>query len=222
MSVSRADLEANRVRERLAQSEIAPQLLSEAQMEASLRATLGRRPGGALWLFAYGSLLWNPTVRHVETRLATAYGYHRRFCLWSRINRGTPREPGLVLGLDAGGSCAGLLMRLADAEAEGELRLLWRREMMTGAYRPCWVRTRAADGPVAALGFVIRRDGPAYAGRLSDAAIVERLLGGARGLYGDSREYLERTAAALAGLGIHDRHVARLAALVSARRPAAG
>ncbi len=218
MSVSRADLEADRLREQLAATSIAPQLLSHCAMEASLQAALAaRRDQGDLWLFAYGSLMWNPLVRHSESRRATAVGYHRRFCLWSRINRGSPDNPGLVLGLEPGGSCTGIALRLPAAEAEGELRLLWRREMMTGAYHPRWLRLRTAGVSPLALAFVVRRESPAYAGRLTDDEIVTRMLH-ARGHFGAAAEYLASTEQALTERGIHDRYVTRLSALLRRRR----
>jgi len=128
MPVTRADLEQNRARKALARSSLAPELLSDEDLEASLRRTLWRHtPGADLWLFGYGSLVWNPSVRFLERGPAMLHGYHRRFCLWSRINRGTPERPGLALGLDSGGCCRGVVFRIPGAEVEAELRILWRR-----------------------------------------------------------------------------------------------
>ena len=87
--------------------------LSDEALAASLAATLARRPPGAgWWIFAYGSLLWNPLFPFAEARPATVRGYHRRFCLWSLASRGTTTQPGLVLGRDRGGSCHGVVYRL--------------------------------------------------------------------------------------------------------------
>ncbi|MCK7491255.1 MAG: gamma-glutamylcyclotransferase [Comamonadaceae bacterium] len=124
-------------------------MLSEAALEASLQQALAQRPAGPdVWLFGYGSLVWNPFIRFLERRPGTVRGYHRRFCLWSRINRGTPEQPGLALGLEPGGACRGVVFRMDDDVAEDELRILWRREMMLGSYVPRWVRaTSRGDTP---------------------------------------------------------------------------
>lgn len=211
MPVTRHDLEHDRVRQALRDSSIAPHLLSERQLEASLQAALAGRPeAGELWVFAYGSLMWNPFVRFSERRIGTVFGYHRRFCLWSRINRGTPERPGLVLGLDRGGACTGVAYRIAEADVETELRVLWRREMMTGAYLPRWLPARSGAQRLRVLAFVMNRASSAYAGRLEDEAVL-RAMQGTRGLYGEALDYLLRTAESLERHGIRDAYVRRLA-----------
>jgi hypothetical protein len=106
MSLTRADLEQDRIREELAQTPLGPHLLSAAELEESLWQILeASEAGEPCWVFGYGSLVWNPLFPYEEKRVVTAYGYHRSFCLWSRINRGTLDRPGLVLGLDRGGRC---------------------------------------------------------------------------------------------------------------------
>ena len=84
-------------------------VLSEAERAASLATLLAARPGGVdgAWVFAYGSLIWNPAIRFVESRFASVHGWHRSFCLSTAAGRGTPDAPGLVLGLDRGGACTG-------------------------------------------------------------------------------------------------------------------
>ena len=89
-----------------------------------------------LWVFGYGSLIYNPIIDFSQRVIASVYGYHRRFCLWTKIGRGSPSYPGLVLSLDRGGSCKGLAFRLNPQNAIAELDLLWRREMITLAYQP--------------------------------------------------------------------------------------
>ncbi len=89
---------------------------------------------------------------------------HRRFCLWSHASRGTCDQPGLVLGLEPGGSCRGVVYRLPEAEVRAELTLLWRREMVTGSYHPRWVRVRAGAKTLIALAFVVDRRAPAVRG----------------------------------------------------------
>ena len=180
--------------------------LTEAELAASLDATLTRWDGRAdVWLFGYGSLIWNPGLPAVESCRAQVYGYHRGLYLWSRVNRGTPQQPGLVLALDRGGSCPGVAFRLAGAEVRPHLEALWRREMAMGSYRPAWLPCVLADGRrVRALAFVMRREAPTYAGRLPDD-VVRIVFSCAQGRYGTTRDYVARTVEALRASGMPDR-----------------
>jgi glutathione-specific gamma-glutamylcyclotransferase len=158
-----------------------------------------------LWLFGYGSLIWNPGLPTVEAVRSRVHGYHRGLYLWSRVNRGTPDQPGLVLALDRGGSCTGIAFRLAAADAESHLEVLWRREMAMGSYRPAWLPCTLADGRrVDALAFVMRRDVPTYTGKLDDP-IVRHVFGCATGRYGTTLDYVSRTVQALRESGMPDR-----------------
>jgi len=193
---------------------------SAEEREASLRATLAAAPPeGEVWVFGYGSLLWNPAFEHVETRPARLHGWHRAFCLWSTFGRGTREAPGLMLALDRGGACHGVALRLAPEAVETELRILWRREMVTGGYVPRWVRPRTAAGPVHAVTFVVNAASPRYAGRLELEEIARRVAV-ARGPLGTSRDYVEELARRLDALGLRDGAVAALAARL-AREPGA-
>ncbi len=192
--------------------------LSEDELLASRAAALARRPDGAdVWLFAYGSLIWNPAFRFVERRVGQVHGLHRRFCLWTALGRGSPERPGLVLGLDRGGRCRGVLYRITACDVEAELDVVWRREMVTGAYRPRWVRAESAAGPVAALAFVIERRHERYAGALGEERLIETLAT-ARGALGSCADYLFDTASHLAQLDIADPRLDRLCAAVRAYR----
>jgi cation transport protein ChaC len=129
------------VHEMIARSGVDLPVLSDEERRASLQATLAAQPApGEVWLFGYGSLIWNPAFHYIEQKPVLIRGWHREFCLSTPIGRGTPDSPGLVLGLDRGGSCRGVAFRIARAEAEAELELVWRREMVTGAYVPRWIR----------------------------------------------------------------------------------
>ncbi len=217
MNLTRVDLERDRIREELAQTPLGPHLLSDAELEESLWQVLERREANEdCWVFGYGSLVWNPLFHFDEKRVVTTHGYHRSFCLWSRINRGTLDKPGLVLGLDLGGRCRGVAYRIAPDKIENELRLVWRREMMLGAYLPRWVKVSDGEAQFRAIAFIINRAGPAYAGRLQPEAIIERLLT-CHGRMGPGIDYLLHTAEALRAHGIEDSHMQELCALARNR-----
>ncbi len=150
MAITRQDLETDRLRTSLCSTPVASALLPVEAFEQTLRDALAARPDdrtlkGDVWVFGYGSLIWNPMVVHTERRRATVHGYHRGFYLYSRINRGSWDNPGLVLGLDRGGCCHGMVFRIPGHMVEQEFRLLWRREMLTGAYHPRWLRIRSGE-----------------------------------------------------------------------------
>lgn len=185
--------------------------LSEAELQESRRAILARHPAGQdLWVFGYGSLIWNPCFHFVERRVGRVHGYHRRFCLWTHGGRGTRERPGLMLGLERGGTCRGVAFRIAGSEIETELDIVWRREMVTGAYAPTWVGVTLDDGrEIRAIAFVINHRHERYAKRLSDTEIVEAVAT-ARGPLGACCDYLFNTTAHLEELGIADRNLRRL------------
>ncbi|GJD95072.1 gamma-glutamylcyclotransferase [Methylobacterium iners] len=185
-------------------------------LEQGLDRMLAARaePALPLWVFGYGSLIWQPEFAVAEQRVATLRGYHRRFCLLQRRFRGSPRRPGLVLALDRGGSCRGVAFRIEGSDARSVLMPVWRREMRGSGYEGRWVLVSTAAGPVPALTFVANRSSDRYTGRLSDAATAEMIATGC-GHLGPSASYLFHTVAACAELGIHDRHLWRLQALVA-------
>ena len=121
-------------------------MLDEAELKASRRSMVGDDNTDDIWLFAYGSLIWNPALEIGATQPGRIYGYRRRFCLRTMIGRGTPDSPGLVLGLDHGGSCTGLALKINGDIAVHELDLLWRREMLNHSYNPAWVQITRRKG----------------------------------------------------------------------------
>jgi cation transport protein ChaC len=185
--------------------------MSAEALEASLEQMLREHAGGEvpIWIFGYGSLMWNPEFDFDVRRVASVHGYHRKFCLWSRINRGTPDQPGLVLTLERGGSCRGLAYRLTPATSRAQLSALWRREMSMGSYRPRWLECRSGSESFEALAFVVNRDCTGYAGKLPLETMVQAIAT-AHGKYGPCADYLFHTEAALAEHGIRDDHVAQL------------
>lgn len=162
-----------------------------------------------LWIFGYGSLIWRPEFVHTEQRLGLVRGYHRALCLWSRVNRGTPQNPGLVFGLDRGGACRGMAFRLACADVPTVFPALWEREMPSGAYLPRWLRCETAQGDVRALVFVMDRRSPSYAGQLTREEVVTAVRRGC-GRYGHCVEYVASTARALREHGIADHRLERI------------
>jgi cation transport protein ChaC len=215
MTLSRRDLEQGAMR-----ALYADRALDDEQLSASLTACLAQKPKGAgWWVFAYGSLLWNPLFPVAEMRAATLRGMHRSFCLWSMGTRGTPSAPGLVLGLKRGGSCRGVALRLPAPLALDELHLLWRREMVVGSYTPKWVRVEAEGRALIALTFAVRTDHPQYADQLGIGAQADAIAR-ARGAFGTSLDYLERTRVALVAHGIVDPYLEAVASAVAERRGA--
>lgn len=204
MSLTRADLENRRLQQLISQANLGLHVLSEAELQASIAATLGQNPGAPVWVFAYGSLIWNPVIDYVERQVGLVHGFHRRFCLWTPLGRGTPENPGLMLGLDRGGCCRGIVYQIDSALLHRELLLLWRREMVVASYIPRWVKVMTPSGPLLAIAFLIDRSRDSYAGNLDQAATV-RHLATAQGALGTAADYLHQTIAALAQAGIHDR-----------------
>lgn len=199
-------------------------VLSDEERKASLDAILAARPehGDGVWVFAYGSLIWNPTIHYLARRLARARDWHPAFCLSVKIGRGTPENPGLMLGLKPGGACTGAAFRIEESLVERELDLLWRREMLADGYIPRWVAIEDTEGQEigGAIAFTINPEGPAYCGDLPEAEVVRRIAT-ARGGLGTSTEYLFNTRDGLRKMGIRDPFVERLADLVAAETKSA-
>ena len=221
MTLSRRDLEEGRMRAIYASTVDLHRALSDEALDASLEATLAKKPAGSgWWVFAYGSLLWNPLFPFADARPALLRGLHRQFCLWSLGSRGTVKTPGLVLGLDRGGSCRGVAYRLPASCARAELALLWRREMVVGSYKPRWLQVRQlhpTGHSLTALAFVVDRAHPQYAGRLATARQA-KVIATAQGVFGSSADYLERARVALVTHGVVDPYLERLAAAVARLR----
>jgi len=192
-------------------------MLSEEELASSRSKAMERHDGGDLWLFGYGSLIWNPAFDFSERRIGAIHGRHRQFCLWTWLGRGSRDCPGLMLGLEAGGRCTGVAYRIPAGQIDSELDVVWRREMLTAAYRPIWVNVRTELGLVPALTFAINRQHERYAGKLAIDHVAERLAA-ACGPLGTGAEYLFNTHHHLVELGLRDRYLDRLTELVRARQ----
>ena len=169
----------------------------------------GHPAGEDLWLFGYGSLIWNPAFHYAERCLGRIHGYHRRFCLWTHLGRGSVDRPGLMLGLDNGGSCTGVFFRLTPEQISEELPLVWRREMITAAYEPRWVVGLCAERRVRAVTFIINHDHERYARKL-DPDVMAEAIARAEGPLGRCSEYLFNTTDHLRELGVRDRSLEQL------------
>jgi glutathione-specific gamma-glutamylcyclotransferase len=215
--LTRDSIRSGAVHRLIAELGIEMRVLSDDELTASLEATLaGVDLSAGVWLFGYGSLIWNPAFHFSDRLVGRIYGYHRRFCLWTHLGRGCPERPGLVLGLERGGSCQGVVFHIAPGAVLEELMIVWRREMLSGAYQPRWVEARSAVGAVPAIAFVINPTHERYARALTEAEIAETIAT-AHGFLGACADYLVNTVDHLAALGIHDRPLERLRARVLER-----
>ena len=162
-------------------------------------------------MFGYGSLMWRPGFEFAELRRALLRGWSRRLCIYSHIYRGTAERPGLVMGLDRGGSCAGVAFRVPSAQWPAALSYLRERELVTNVYLERQVRINfGGDGSVAALTYVADRLHPQYAGRLDRGRLVQ-LVRGSRGRAGTNADYIFNTLAHLTVIGIRDAELEWLA-----------
>ncbi len=218
MTLTRIDLESGRLQAMISQAGLGLQILTQAQLQQSIDETLQQHPEVSdLWIFAYGSLIWNPIIKFSDRCVGTVYGWHRRFCLWTPVGRGTPDNPGLVLGLDRGGSCRGVAYQVAATDVATELQLLWRREMVAGAYVPRWVKVFSGGQVVEAIAFVINRQHSLYTGSLPLETTIESLAT-AGGQLGSCADYLLQTIDGLATVGIKDETLLFLGDRVIARQ----
>ena len=218
MSLTRTDLESGLLQQMVLDSKLGLSILTEVQLQASIRETLLQyEPNSDVWLFAYGSLIWNPIFKFVDRRVGSVYGFHRRFCLWTPLGRGTPDNPGLVLGLDRGGSCRGIVFRIAAADVLSELLLVWRREMVVGSYIPRCVKVSDGTQNLRAIAFVVNRYHPSYASNVSLETTVDSIAT-ARGQLGSCADYLIQTVNGLLVLGIKDKQLLLLRDRVVARQ----
>jgi cation transport protein ChaC len=167
------------------------------------------RPEGDIWIFGYGSLMWRPNFPFTEAAPALLRGYHRSLCIYSTEYRGTWERPGLVLGLDRGGSCRGQAMKVADKDADEVIAYLHERELVNRVYVAKWLPVALSKGGVRAYAFVADRGHEKFVSRLSEAEIVKLILQG-RGKMGTCLDYVQNLVHHLDELGIADGPLHRL------------
>ena len=176
------------------------------------------QPLQAQWVFGYGSLMWNPEFLFSESSLARVHGYHRSFCIQSTLYRGTPQQPGVVLGLDRGGSVDGLAFKIAEGHELEAVRRLYVREMVGNIYNPKVLTVRLRDGrEVQALTFVANRGNSSYQ-TLSECEIVAR-LSRCEGQRGPNCDYAINTHALLKELGVRDLRLQKLVDRLKSLQP---
>ena len=191
-------------------------LMTDEERSEQIARMLAASPRpGRVWVFAFGSLIWNPAFHFAEKRVARIHGFHRQFCLWARAGRGSPERPGLMLSLESGGSCTGVAYRLAEGTESTEMDVLWRREMVTMAYRPVWTVAHTPEGPEPAIAFSANRSHERYIPGLSEGEVAGYLASGA-GPMGRCCDYLFDTVEHLRQLGIRDRRLEALETRVRA------
>jgi glutathione-specific gamma-glutamylcyclotransferase len=180
---------------------------TDGELEANRLAFLEGRLDQDLWVFAYGSLMWDPAFYFEEVRHGRISGYTRRFILKDTFGgRGTAEMPGLMAALDEGDGCEGLVFRIAGNEAEKESGYLWRRELIAFAYKPMFAKVTTALGEVEALTVVANKDSEFICPDLTREEQIRYIATGC-GFLGTSLQYLENIAAHFAALGIQDEEV---------------
>jgi cation transport protein ChaC len=186
------------------------------QVEQNFAQAWAERPAGPLWVFGYGSLIWNPLMSFDAQCNATLRGWHRSFCLRSISGRGSPSQPGRMLSLQPGGQVDGIALRLPADTCEQELRLLWTREMSSGTYLPLWHALELADGRTAtAIVFVAHAGHPQH-DTDDTPATVAAAIASAHGAFGPNIDYLLKLHQALHARGLADPYIDAVVALMPA------
>ena len=173
---------------------------------------------GDFWVFGYGSLIWNPGFDHSHARPARLFGMHRSLCIYSWVHRGTQNAPGLVLGLDKGGSCYGMGFKVEGKNRESVIEYLTRRELVTNVYQEAWRRIKFSDGKtVTALTYVVDRKNPQYSGQLQVQKQID-IVSSASGASGQNREYILKTVEHLKTINIRDHNLETIARSIEFNR----
>ncbi len=166
-----------------------------------------------VWVFGYGSLMWNPDFKLAEKRTGIVIGYHRSLCLKSMVYRGTPDYHGLVFGLDKGDRCQGMVYRITEENIHSEMEKIWEREMFAGTYIPTWVNVTTKQGAISAVTFVINHEHEHYIPELELEEIAERVVM-AEGTCGTCHDYVQNTVKSLHLLGLRDPALEQLLTLI--------
>lgn len=192
-------------------------LMTDEDRALSMEKALAQAPSlDEVWIFAYGSLIWNPAIHYADREKVIVEGFHRSFCFWTVLGRGCEDNPGLMMGLEPGGGSNGLAYRIDAADLDVELDILFRRELMSYVYEPTWVDATLADDPqqsMKVLAFVVDPQHERFCGELDDDTLV-RHIATARGPLGRNCDYLFQLTEHLTDLGFQDESLLELEAKV--------
>ncbi len=168
-----------------------------------------------LWVFGYGSLIWNPALEYEEQRRCLIQGYQKKFCFWTTLGRGSKDQPGLMMGLIKGDYCNGVSYRINPDKALSELDILFRREMLTFVYKPTWVTAHCVETNTdfTALTFVVDPDNHRYVDSLTLTETV-RIIAMAEGPLGRNCDYLFQLSQKLHEYGFEEPELNELVTLV--------
>lgn len=177
---------------------------NEPSEKTSAGSWISENPVAAgIWIFGYGSLMWKPGFDYLAACKARLHGYHRSLCVYSWVHRGTRQRPGLVFGLDRGGACKGFAFKIMPKDEANVIDYLDARELVTDVYRRKRLTITTDAGRVPAWCYVVRRDHPQYAGRLSEFRLIE-MIENSEGRSGHCRDYVLSTVSHLEELGVND------------------
>ncbi len=191
--------------------------MSDEDRADSIRQALAQAPShDDVWIFAYGSLIWNPAIHFADRERVLVNGFHRSFCFWTVLGRGCEDNPGLMMGLEPGGECSGVAYRIDAAVLDTELDILFRRELMSYVYEPTWVDASLAETPektIKVLAFVVDPQHERFCGELDEETLV-RHIATASGPIGRNCDYLFQLTEHLQELGFADESLLELEAKV--------
>jgi cation transport protein ChaC len=209
IKLNRQNIKDDKLREIARKYGFGDKLLDDKTLLNSRRKLIPDNFKDDVWLFGYGSLIWNPVVKPIEKRNVQIFGYRRKYCLKSEMGRGSKEYPGLVLGLNSGGSTLGQAIKINTTSAPLELDLIWRREMITGAYIPKILKGYTVKGEINMIAFVINKSHENYLCSISEAKTA-LMISKAQGYLGTACEYLNKTCESLKNLGLRDSYLERL------------
>jgi len=188
-------------------------LMSDEDRAEAIQKTLSEAPSlDDVWIFAYGSLIWNPAIHFADRERVLVDGFHRSFCFWTVLGRGCEDNPGLMLGLEPGGNSNGLAYRIDADILDTELDILFRRELMSYVYKPTWVDATLAESPqktIRVLAFVVDPQHERFCGEIDEDTLV-RHIATASGPLGRNCDYLFQLTEHLHGLGFVDESMLEL------------
>ena len=205
VKLTRENITQGRLGEKIRSISGSDKVLSQDELISERRKVIPDNGiGEDIYIFAYGSLLWNPTIDYEEQFLAKIYGFHRSFCMKTNLGRGSFENPGLMLALDYGGSCRGSAFRLNKKDSIKNIDILFKREMVTGAYKPKLIKTKLENNKnVLSLAFTVDKKHKNYFAK-KNTFIKAKMIFKARGFLGTCQEYFDNTLESLEELAIKD------------------